>query len=178
MSTIERRHSAVELRVDGPARRLTGYAAVFGVEADIGGQFFETLRAGCFQSSLAGQDDIAALVDHESSRLIGRRSSGTLKLAEDARGLSFDISVPDTTVGRDLIELAKRGDLPGCSFGFTDAVDEWRDRQHRELRSVRLIEISIITGGTPAYPDTVVSPRHRQRGPQSARERRHFLAGL
>lgn len=178
---IERRHFHLEVRADVAGRKLVGVAARYGVEADIG-PFFEVIRPGAFRASLAGQDDIAAYTDHNPERLLGRRSSGTLKLAEDARGLLFEIDVPDTSTGRDVLELARRGDCSGCSFGFTDPVDEWRDRQHRELRSVRLIEISIITGGAPAYPQTNVSARSQpSRGDHtrlSPVARRRYLASL
>jgi HK97 family phage prohead protease len=155
---IERRHLAIEVRADTAGRKLAGYAATFGTPADIGG-FTETIRSGAFRASLASKGDVAALIDHNPEKLLARTRSGTLKLNEDGRGLAFEISVPDTSVGRDVLELASRGDLGGMSFGFTDPVDEWRDRQHRELRSLRLVEISVITGGQPAYPSTSVAAR-------------------
>ncbi|EIQ76315.1 prohead protease, partial [Shigella flexneri 1235-66] len=50
--------------------------------------------------------------------LLGRTRSGTLKLEEDETGLRFELTPPDPSTGRDVIELVKRGDISGMSFGF------------------------------------------------------------
>src|SRR4051794_415883 len=111
----ERRVSAVEIRAKG--RRLEGVAALFGQDTKIG-SFTESIRAGAFQDSLASGRDVLALVDHDPSRVLARTKSGTLRLAEDARGLAFDLDVPNTAAGNDVLALAERGDLGGMSFGF------------------------------------------------------------
>lgn len=155
--TIERRALAAELRAKG--RRLEGYAAVYGAEAEIR-DYIETIAPGAFRDTLAEGKDILALVDHDPGRLLARTKSGTLKLAEDSRGLHFDISVPDTAVGRDVLVQVERGDLDGASFAFaTRAGGEHWAGDRRELRSVDLHDISIVS--MPAYAGTVVSARSR-----------------
>lgn len=140
------------------ARRLEGYAARFGVETRLGG-FIEVIAAGAFKQSLAVGRDIVGLVDHDQTKLIARTKSGTLKLLEDSTGLAFDLSLPDTQAGRDVLALAERGDLGGMSFGFTVSKDGERwTGSRRELRSVNLIEISVVSSW-PAYPETVVVAR-------------------
>ena len=153
---IERR-GAADFSVALPARKLTGYAAVFDQETRVAG-FVEVVRPGAFQGSLAGRD-ILALVDHDPARLLARTGSGTLRLEEDSRGLRFEIDVPDTTEGRDVLTLAERGDLGGMSFGFTVAKggEHWSG-QRRELRAVTLHEISVVHSW-PAYSGTTVEPR-------------------
>jgi uncharacterized protein len=154
---IERR-AVTELRAR--ERRLEGYAAKFGVEARIG-DFIETISSGAFKSSLAANPDILALVDHDRSRVLARTRSGTLKLNEDSQGLSFDLSLPETQNGRDVLALAERGDLGGMSFAFT--VDKNGERwtgNRRELRSVNLVEISVVSAW-PAYEGTTVNPRSK-----------------
>ena len=96
IATIERRAAEIEVRAKG--RRLEGYAALFNRPAKIG-QFTEQIQVGAFDSSLAGGKDIIALVDHDVSRILARTRSGTLRLAQDSRGLAFDLSVPDTQAG-------------------------------------------------------------------------------
>lgn len=151
--------AAVELRAIS-GRRLEGYAACFDVEACIG-EFREVIRPGAFLATLANAaNDILALVDHEPGALLGRTSSGTLKLAEDARGLHFEIAVPDTQLGRDVLAQAERRDLGGCSFGFRPTEEHWPARDLRELRSVDLVEISIVRA-FPAYTQTSVVARSR-----------------
>jgi len=151
----ERRSLAVEIRAKG--RTLEGYAATFNKPAEIGGRFVETIAPGAFAASLRDQGDILALVDHDPSRVLARTRSGTLRLAEDTRGLAFTLDIPDTSAGRDVLALAERGDLGGMSFGFT-ALDEHRDGNVRELRGVELHEISVVLAW-PAYDGTVVHAR-------------------
>src|SRR3954451_22690798 len=148
----------IELRAAG--RRLEGYAAVFNVPAKIGGRFREIVLPGAFTRSLARGSDVLALVDHDPTRLLGRTSSGTLRLAEDTRGLHFEIDAPDTQLGRDIITLAERRDLGGMSFGFIVKEDHWPSRDHREVRTVDLVEISVVQA-FPAYQETSIAARAR-----------------
>ncbi len=148
--------AVTEYRATG--RRLEGYAAKFGTEARIG-DVVETIAAGAFAASLSTKRDILALVDHDQTRVLARTKSGNLKLTEDSQGLQFDLSLPETQAGKDVLTLAERGDLGGMSFGFTVNKDGERwTGNHRELRSVNLVEISVVSAW-PAYPGTVVVPR-------------------
>lgn len=153
---IERRGAAGGLRASG--RTLTGYAAVFGTETRIGG-FTERIAPGAFSKSLASGRDILALLDHRADVLLGRTASGTLKLTEDAKGLRFDLELPDTQAGRDLVALAERGDLGGMSFGFVAEDEAWTGNT-RELRQVDLREVSVIQA-FPAYAQTEISLRNK-----------------
>jgi len=155
-SNMERRAIPMELRAAG--RRLVGYAATFGTEARIA-DFTEIIQPGAFRGSLGPGKDVLALVDHDPSKVLARTRSGTLQLAEDPRGLSFSLEVPDTQAGHDVLALAERGDLGGMSFGFTVSKDgeRWNGKR-RELRSVVLHEISVVSAW-PAYSGTVVQAR-------------------
>jgi HK97 family phage prohead protease len=171
---LERRASA-EVRA-GSGRKLEGYAAVFGTPAQIG-SFTETIRAGAFRASLlAPGKDVLALVDHDPSRLLARTGSGTLRLTEDSRGLHFELDLPDTTLGRDVLTLAERRDLGGMSFGFRVTDEAWPASSQRELRTVDLVEISIVQA-FPAYSQTSVAARARITG-DPARLRRLYLETL
>ncbi|TDR35469.1 HK97 family phage prohead protease [Aquamicrobium defluvii] len=156
--TIEKR-AATETRAEG--RKLIGYAAVFDQETRIA-DFHEVIRRGAFSGSLADGKDKLALVDHDSGKVLARTKSGTLRLHEDERGLRFEIDLPETTLGRDILALASRGDLGGASFAFTvpDGGEAWSGDK-RELRSVVLHEISVVQS-FPAYGGTTVQARSRQ----------------
>lgn len=155
VAALEKRGFALEVRAKG--RRLEGYAATFGTPAVIGGRFTETIAPGAFSGAIRTKHDVLALVDHDPGRVLARTRSGTLRLSEDSRGLAFDLDVPDTQAGRDVLALAERNDLGGMSFGFT-ALDERSDGNRRELRAVDLHEISIVLAW-PAYEGTVVQAR-------------------
>lgn len=156
--TIEQRAIVAEIRTQG--RKLEGYAATFGTEAIIGGRFKETIAQGAFAKSLRDGDDVLALVDHDPSRVLARTRSGSLKLSEDSTGLAFEIQLPETQAGRDVLALAERRDLGGMSFGFT-AIDDVVRGERRELRDVKLHEISVVLAW-PAYEGTSVDARSRE----------------
>jgi HK97 family phage prohead protease len=160
MIAPERRSAPIELRAKG--RRLEGYAALFGVRARIADQFDEEIRQGAFTGSLRSGQDVLALVDHDPSRLLARTRSRSLRLSQDSTGLAFDLDLPETGDGRDILALAERGDLGGMSFGFTVAPGgETREGGVRMLEAVRLHEISVVKAW-PAYDGTVVTPRSRE----------------
>lgn len=156
---IESRRADLRAETRGGARRLIGYAARYGVVADIGA-FRERIAPGAFAASIGKADaDILALLDHDPARVLGRTRSGTLALAEEGAGLAFEVMVPDTTAGRDALALAERGDLGGASIGFV-VEEEGRDAGIRVVRRARLLEISIVSSW-PAYEGTSVEARRR-----------------
>jgi HK97 family phage prohead protease len=165
-TTPERRSAEIEIRAKG--RRLEGYAAVFNAETDLRA-FTEIVMPGAFAESLRSKADILGLVDHDPARLLARTRSGSLRLAEDTRGLAFDLELPKTTAGDDVLALAERGDLGGASFAFRPRPggEKW-DGRRRELRAVELFEISVITAW-PAYEGTSVAARGRQVTPPRRR---------
>jgi HK97 family phage prohead protease len=154
---------SVELRSEIAGNTLTGYAAVFGQYADFG-SYLETLATTAFSAVLADPaTDVRSYYQHDSSRLLGRQGSGTLRISTDTTGLHFELDIPDTTDGRDLRELVSRGDLTGMSFGFVAGQEEWGSvPDGRELRThasvARLIEVSPVS--RPAYAGTSVQLRN------------------
>lgn len=170
---LERRFVSepLEVRADesrAGVKTITGYAAVFNSDSDPIGfgseSFTERLMPGAFAAALADRArDVLGLFNHSSDQLLGRESSGTLRIAQDERGLRFELDLPDTGLGRDIAELVRRGDIRGASFAFSVAADGdtfvRRDgKLYREIRSIaRLFDVSPVT--TPAYPDTSVATR-------------------
>lgn len=141
-------------------RKLEGYAAKFGIEARIA-DFIETIKPGAFAASLRSDQDVLALVDHDTGKVLARTRSKTLKLAEDSTGLSFELPIPDTGPGRDVLALAERGDLGGMSFGFLvpKGGEAWNGNR-RTLSAIDLREISVVSAW-PAYPQTSVQARSK-----------------
>lgn len=147
----------------GKGKTLSGYAAVFNSEAVLG-DFTEVIRQGAFAKSLATGSNIRALYHHQGDALLGTTKSGTLQLMEDAKGLSFTLTLPETSHGKDLAILVDRGDVSGCSFGFRVAPggDRWEQRggrMVRELLNVDLLEVTLTSD--PAYQDTTVAMRSK-----------------
>ena len=148
-----------ELRADAATdgKRLTGYAAKFNSRSeDLG--FRETIDPEAFTKTLKARNDVKALVNHDSSMVIGSTRAGTLELSLDDRGLLDSINLPDTTYANDLHTVVQRGDVGGQSFGFSVVRDEWSaDYSTRRLLEVRLHEVSVVT--FPAYKASTVSAR-------------------
>ncbi len=146
-----------EVRQDGNSQRLSGYAAVFGVTAEVapGLGLYEKVAPGAFRKTLQ-ERDVVALWNHDSQLVLGRISAGTLELSTDERGLKFSVVLPHTSYASDLVELVRRGDISGASFGFRTIRDSW-DGDVRQLDEVDLYEISVVA--FPAYPQTTVALR-------------------
>lgn len=142
---------------------IEGYFAVFGSEYQMWEGAVETIAEDAFSETLG--DDIRALVNHDSTLVLGRTTANTLTLKTDATGLWGSITV--NTQDQDAINLyerVKRGDVSQCSFGF-DILDQ--SVEEREdgvtvwtLKRVKLYEVSVVT--FPAYEDTAVQARKHE----------------
>lgn len=150
----------VQTRDDGKPRRIIGHAAVFNV-VDGPSWFRERIEPGAFMDSIK-VDDIRALFNHNPDYILGRTSSGTLRLNEDDKGLWMEIDPPDTSVGRDLMVSIQRGDITQASFAFQTVDAGWETEGEddiRVLKKVRLFDVSPVT--YPFYEATDVSLRSR-----------------
>lgn len=160
MSPLSRFH--VETRTEVTGRTLNGYAAVFNQYAGFGA-YLETLAPTAFDATLTDPaTDVRAFYQHDSAMVLGRQSSGTLRLSTDTQGLHFELDIPNTTYGNDLRELVSRGDLTGASFAFIAGEEDWgATPDGRDLRTHlsvhRLIEVSPVS--IPAYSGTEVHLR-------------------
>jgi HK97 family phage prohead protease len=158
---LERRTATVALSIEDTenraagtsGRRFTGYAAVFDSDSEPL-PFTETIRAGAFTRSLASGFNAKLYVDHDPGRLLATTRAGTLHLEEDGHGLRVRADLPDTTDGRDVAELLRRGDIDSMSFGFITRRDRWSpDNTRREILEADVKEVSVITSW-PAYRST------------------------
>jgi HK97 family phage prohead protease len=142
-----------ELRAEGDGMTFIGYAAKFNSPSEDLGGFVETIEPGAFRRSLRSRNDVKLLVNHDTGRVLASTRSGTMKLYEDEVGLRVEASLPNTSDGRDMAELLRRGDLNKMSFGFSVIKDSWnQEMTQRTLKSVRLFETSIVA--FPAYAAT------------------------
>lgn len=157
----------IEFREAGNGiKTITGYAVKWDMKShpmedvELYTRFTEQFKKGAFSDSLV-QDDQRALWSHDLSKILGRTKNGSLRLSEDDIGLRFELDLPNTTVGRDVYESVKRGDIDGVSFGFSMEAEEWDDKNKQEvirtITKAKLFEISPVT--FPAYPDSEVSAR-------------------
>ena len=148
--------------------KVGGYAAVFNSPTDIGGIWVETIEPGAFTDTLSSGNDVLALYSHELERLLGRQSSGTLRLVQDNTGLAVEIDLPDTSDGRDVATLIERGDLKGMSFGFIVTKETWDDTQTPPSRTIHAVDLREVTiTADPAYTDTSIGLRSLEEAKKS-----------
>jgi HK97 family phage prohead protease len=148
-----------DVRAEG--RTLRGFAAVYGVESrDLGG-FTERIQQGAFTDALAGTPDVLLTLNHSPDRVLARTSSGTLRLADEQRGLAFEADLGDGPTAQDVRDMVRRGDLSGASFRFRVAPDgeRWDGERRTLTRIAELHDISLAT--VPAYDGPRVELRTR-----------------
>lgn len=158
-------------REDGDKPHIAGYFAVFNSNYEIAPGMTESIAPGAFSRTLPG-GDVRALVNHDTTLVLGRTKAGTLELKEDARGLWGDIAInPNDGDAMNLYERVKRGDVDQCSFGFEIVSEETDFREdgsvHWTITDVNLYEVSACT--FPAYEATNISAREAQRDAMEAR---------
>lgn len=159
--------NAAPTAVEG--RTISGYAIVFDVESRVlpswDGEFIEVIERGAVTDELIARSDVKALFNHINSQLLARsvNGNGTLKLSIDQRGLKYEFEAPNTTLGNDVLELVKRGDLQGSSFAFTVDEENVKYTRHGNIRKRTisalsgLYDVSVVVD--PAYTQTSVDAR-------------------
>lgn len=150
----------ITARKDGDRRIVSGIAIPFNENSvDLGG-FLEQFAPSAVEYTLRRGVDVRALSGHDSVRLLGRVTARTLAITKDARGLRYELDLPDTSDGRDVFELVRRRDLTGASFAFSirDSGEVWDFSGRLPLRTITdslIREISLVAW--PAYPTTTAS---------------------
>jgi len=124
----------------------------------------ESIAPGAFTSSLS--NDIRALINHDTTLVIGRTSAHTFELREDAHGLWGRVEInPNDTDAMNSYERVKRGDVTGCSIGFYPITEETEIRDdgsvHWTIKDVELFECSVCS--FPAYEETNITARASER---------------
>lgn len=169
--TIELRSDNTEIFLDcrkesvEESRTIVGYAAKFDSwSTPIGGWFKERISRAAFDNT--DVDDVIMCFDHDHRSILARTSSDTLTLSTDSVGLKFSFEAPRTSLGNDILELVKRGDISKCSFKFLVDKDSWsyaskENGQEYDERTVehiaKLYDVSLVV--YPAYKDTEASVR-------------------
>ena len=96
---------------------ISGYFIVFNSETELYEGCFEEIAPESFDN--IDLSDVRALIDHETSKVLGRTKSGTLTLSVDAKGVYGEIKVNENdTEAMNLYSRVQRGDVDQCSFGF------------------------------------------------------------
>ena len=157
--TMEKRSINFELRAKPESRTIFGTATVFNSSYDMG-WYDEEMSSDSLNE--ADMKDVVALFNHDMNMVLARTSSGTLKLNVTGNAMEYEFEAPNTSLGNDLLEMVKRGDVYQSSFAFTVEKESWQEREgskpKRIIRSIKKVyDVSPVT--YPANPDTMVAKR-------------------
>lgn len=165
MENIEYRYfDSTELETRSPTNtgfigQIAGYAIKFNTPSTAMAPFIEYVAPTALDN--VDLSDVLALYNHDYANVLGRVDAGTLKLSIDKVGLHFVLDMPDTTVGHDVYNNIKAGNLKGMSFGFVvaDGGDSWKQGASKPIRTINQLqtlgEISVVS--KPAYDDTSIN---------------------
>lgn len=140
---------------------IEGYFAVFNKPYNLWEGASEVIMPGAFDGCL--EDDTRALINHNTTLVLGRTTAGTLELRQDDKGLWGKIQLnPNDTDAMNLYARVQRGDVSQCSFGFDIESETFIDlgggSVRWEINKIgRLYEVSPCT--FPAYEDTAIAAR-------------------
>lgn len=142
---------------------IEGYFVVFDDVFNMTPDMSESIDRHAFDNTL--DNDIRALADHDTGKVLGRTSNGTLRLKLDDHGLWGSVSInPNDTEAMNYYERVKRGDISQCSFGFNILDQQPIVREdggtHWLVKEVELLECSIVA--FPAYEATSIVARSKE----------------
>ena len=151
-----------ELRAGGDSRKIEGRSIVFNsLSQDFGG-WKEEISPDAIRDEIINDSDILFLLNHSDSRgILGRKRKGSGSLSTEIRedGVYFSFDAPQTSLGDELLEYLRRGDITQCSFAFTVDDDDWKEQEDGTyIRTIKkfhkIYDMSAVY--TPAYTDTEV----------------------
>lgn len=153
-----------ELRAleDVNSRTIKGTAIVFNSESvDLGG-FTEVILPSAITQELIDRSDIVMQYQHNGMNVPLARSKngkGTLKITVTETGVDFEFEAKNTSLGTEVLEAVRAGDLSACSFMFRVAeggslwVKVSDEMYKRTISDIEMIcDLSIVVN--PAYTDT------------------------
>lgn len=155
--------SNLDVRSDTDEKVIEGYFVVYDTPTQLWSGYYEQIDRNAFNDCL--DNDIRALFDHDSSKVLGRTKSKTLTIKSDEKGLYGAIKLnQNDTEAMNLYERVKRGDIDQCSFGFfieDSDIETRNDGGYIEtIKRANLLEVSVVT--FPAYESTSVSARKQE----------------
>lgn len=163
----EVRYLSGEIRsLNDDSRTVEGYAIVFGKEsADLGG-FTEVIEKNALSEETLQKCDIKCWLNHDEKRGIlarYKRGKGSLLLSIDEIGLHYKFEAPKNSLGDELLENLKRGDIDSSSFAFSlaEGGQKLEKRGGKFLRTITKFEqiYDVSPVYDPAYSDTTVATR-------------------
>ena len=171
--------STLETRDEDGRHFIEGFFAVFDGVYEIAPDMSESIDRHAFDNTISG--DIRALVNHDTTLVLGRTTANTLVLRIEEHGLWGRIEInPNDSDAMNLYARVQRGDVSQCSIGFEIIREETEFRPdggiHWTIQELDLWEVSCCT--FPAYTDTNISARAKDRDDVRARKMKAWQAKM
>lgn len=156
--------ASFETREESENLYIDAYFAVYNSNYNIAPGMSESIAPGAFINSLSG--DVRALINHDTTLVLGRTSAHTFELRDDSHGLFGSVLINrNDTDAMNAYARVKRGDVSQCSIGFNIVREDTDIREdgsvHWTILEADLAECSICT--FPAYQETNAIARSEQR---------------
>lgn len=156
---------------------IEGYFVVFNSVYDMGNGMTESIAAGAFDVS----GDIRALINHDTTLVVGRTAAHTLTLKPDDYGLWGRIEInKNDSDAMNMYHRVKRGDVSQCSVGFIIESEETEIREngdiHWTITRGKLLEVSCCT--FPAYEETDIKARANEKSEILKRKKEAWKAKM
>ena len=156
----------------GESRTITGRAIVFNSESEVlddwGERFREVILPEAVTMEFLNTQDVKMNMLHERELTVARcnKGVGSLRMAVDEQGVTFEFEAPKCDIGDRCLEMVRRGDYSGCSFEFYPKDYEVQRTKGADGKDEVLIRhksfefLSALTiGMDPAYRQTSVNAR-------------------
>ena len=161
---MEKEIRSIEIRTDNESRKIEGKAIVFNVLSNDLGGFREIINPEAIEGVIE-ISDIFFLYNHTNDRgFLARSKMGVGSLHTEVRedGVYFSFDAPHTSLGDEVLEYLKRGDVSQCSFAFAVDTDQWEKQgDGTYIRTItkfkRLYDMSLVDN--PAYSQTSACAR-------------------
>lgn len=150
---------------------VEGYAAVFNQRALIwesewsGWKYMEVIDRNAFAG--ADMTDTVFKYNHgDVAMVLARANNNTLNLSVDDKGLRMSADIIDTTNGKDVYKLIKRGDLNKMSFAFTVKNERMEADKENKIytRTItafdKIYDVAVVD--FPAYDGTSIQARSQE----------------
>lgn len=136
---------------------IEGKAIVYGEKTRLFSlgdtDYFEVIESGALTN--ADVSDVFLKYNHADNIMVmARTRNGSLRIEEREDGVYIVAQVANTSAGRDLYELVRRGDIDKMSFAFTERSEHFDSLENTwYVRDIeKLYDVSAVT--VPAYSST------------------------
>lgn len=139
-----------EMIVEGKAITYDDKTRLFSMDGD---DYFEIIERGALKET--DVSDVFLKYNHSDNFMVlARTRNKTLSIEDREDGVYIRASLANTSEGKDLYELIKRGDVDKMSFAFTekDGLFDEETRTWTVRNITKLYDVAAVT--VPAYENT------------------------